>query len=201
MHVRVFLIRHGITKENSLGIYIGSRTDVPLCEDGKKDVEQKAEIIRTVIGKDPFKLTVSPMIRCRETAGILFPKHEISVQNDLREADFGRFEGKNYEQLNGDEEYQKWIDSNGKLPFPGGEYVEEFIQRSFNAFKCEIAKCEDADTLVVVAHGGTVMSVMSCLTDKDYYAFQVPNVDGYFAQLEIIEDTIKLLSYERIINS
>lgn len=39
-------------------------------------------------------LFVSPMLRCRESAKILFPKQSISVVSDLRECDFGRYENK-----------------------------------------------------------------------------------------------------------
>ena len=42
--------------------------------------------------------------------------------------------GKNYEELKDDPCYQKWIDSNGTLPFPGGESREQFIRRSMEGF-------------------------------------------------------------------
>ena len=48
--------------------------------------------------------------------------------------DFGQFEGKNYEELKDNPDYQKWIDSNGTLPFPGGESREQFIRRSMEGF-------------------------------------------------------------------
>ncbi len=48
--------------------------------------------------------------------------------------DFGQFEGKNYEELKDNPDYQKWIDSNGTLPFPGGEPREQFIRRSMEGF-------------------------------------------------------------------
>ena len=37
------------------------------------------------------------MLRCRESAKILFPKQSISVVSDLRECDFGRYENKNFD--------------------------------------------------------------------------------------------------------
>ena len=42
---------------------------------------------------------------------------------------FGSFEGKTYFDLNGNEDYQRWIDSGGTLPFPDGESRAEFITR------------------------------------------------------------------------
>ncbi len=63
---------------------------------------------------------VSPMLRCRQTAEILFPQIPQIEIDPWREMDFGEFEGKNYAQLNGDPRYQAWIDSGGTLAFPGG---------------------------------------------------------------------------------
>ena len=63
----------------------------------------------------------SPMQRCRESAQILFPDREKIEIPEWKEMNFGAFEGKNYEQLNGNPQYQAWIDSNGTLPFPEGE--------------------------------------------------------------------------------
>ena len=48
--------------------------------------------------------------------------------------DFGEFEGKNYIELQKDPNYQAWIDSNGTLPFPGGESREAFIKRCEQGF-------------------------------------------------------------------
>lgn len=36
---------------------------------------------------------------------------------DFRECDFGIFEGKNYEELKENRDYQRWLDSGGVLPF------------------------------------------------------------------------------------
>ena len=71
---------------------------------------------------------VSPMLRCRQTAEILFPQIPQIEIDPWREMDFGEFEGKNYAQLNGDLRYQAWIDSGGTLAFPGGESREAGIQ-------------------------------------------------------------------------
>ena len=62
----LILIRHGKTAGNLLGRYIGSRTDEPLCDEGREGLagKQLPEVER---------LYVSPMKRCVETAEILWP--------------------------------------------------------------------------------------------------------------------------------
>ena len=89
----VYLIRHGKTKGNLEGRYIGT-TDEPLCEEGKQSLMQMADAKKYPAVEALF---VSPMLRCRESAKILFPKQSISVVSDLRECDFGRYENKNFD--------------------------------------------------------------------------------------------------------
>ena len=126
----IILVRHGKTAGNLEGRYIGSRTDEPLCEEGIHALEEK---VREGTYPPVDLVYASPMIRCRQTAKILWPKFTDSSQiqyvQNLQECDFGAFENKNYQELSGNAEYQAWIDSNGTLPFPGGESNEAFRQR------------------------------------------------------------------------
>ena len=111
--LELMLIRHGMTAGNRLSRYIGRGTDEPLSEERKQRLSAYS-------GKLPQLVFVSPMLRCRQTAEILFPGCTLHVVEELAECDFGEFENKNYQELDGNEAYQKWIDSNGMLPFPGG---------------------------------------------------------------------------------
>lgn len=63
--IKIAMIRHGKTYGNTLGRYIGV-TDEPLCEEGKKELEQRT--------MDTVELLfVSPLKRCLETADVLYP--------------------------------------------------------------------------------------------------------------------------------
>mgnify|MGYP000603366522 CR=1 FL=1 len=103
------LIRHFATAGNLEKRYIGT-TDEPILPVAEIKKMPRAEIVLT-----------SPMIRCRQTAKLLYPEVEQTVWDGFRECDFGSFEGKNYQDLSGDPVYQAWIDSGGTLGFPGGE--------------------------------------------------------------------------------
>ena len=107
------LSRHGMTKGNQEKRYVGSRTDEPLCPEGILQLKQH---------RFPAAQAVysSPMRRCLETAAIIYPGLPVRIIPDFRECDFGAFEYRNYPELNGRDDYQKWIDSGGLLPFPGG---------------------------------------------------------------------------------
>ena len=109
--VELYLIRHGKTYGNTLGRYIGI-TDESLCTEG-------LEALRAVSHRYPKvdAVCTSPLKRCIETAGILWPDMEIQCFDKLRECDFGDFENKNYLELKDNPDYQAWVDSQGHARF------------------------------------------------------------------------------------
>lgn len=173
--LKIYLIRHGQTPGNKLSRYIGT-TDESLSEEGRDFLEKLDYPM-------PDALYVSPLLRCVETAGILFPEKEMHIIEELSECDFGEFENKNYKELSGNENYQKWIDSNGTLPFPGGESRENFKRRSLKGFQKAVAQCirEEVNTAALVIHGGTIMNIMEEYGDRQrtFYEWHVKNGGGY----------------------
>lgn len=203
----LYLIRHGKTAGNMEGRYVGS-TDEPLCEAGIAEVRacrcrmealysqvNKCDCVSKtddgyIVTKLPEKVYVSPMLRCIQTAEILFPGADRIAVSDFREMDFGQFEYKNYEELSGDARYQAFIDSGGHLDFPGAEPQQQFRQRVRNAFEqclettvqnrsgqnnegMEQVRLEENEafmadpvsdeprkSLIFVVHGGTIMAIL-----------------------------------------
>ena len=172
---KIIFIRHGKTEGNLRKAYIG-RTDESLCHEGISELEKKHYPAADII-------ISSPMKRCIETAEIIYPKVPVKIYDDLRECDFGDFEDKNYEQLNGDVNYQAWIDSGGKIPFPNGEAHENFTERCCNAFIKAVSENAD-DVIAFVVHGGTVMSVLERFGEpkKGYYDYMIKNGCGYVTE-------------------
>ena len=185
----LILIRHGKTAGNLLGRYIGSRTDEPLCDEGREGLagKQLPEVER---------LYVSPMKRCVETAEILWPgfdRKKMRKVTDLRECDFGDFENKNYKELSGNGDYQAWIDSNGTLPFPNGESMDAFKSRCLEAFARIVEDVSGAEQewiasgktgifrAGIVVHGGTIMAILEQYgyPKAAYFDYQVKNGCGY----------------------
>ena len=102
----------------------------------------------------------------------------VRILEDLRECDFGDFENKNYAELNGQPDYQAWIDSGGEMPFPNGERRAAFAERCVQAF--EQIRRQPTDC-AVIAHGGTLMAIMEqyALPAGSYFDFQVKNGEGF----------------------
>lgn len=188
MKLEVLLLRHGQTQGNLEKRYIG-KTDEPLLLDDTESM-RKISVFQKRLEQEGIagsqKLFVSPMLRCRQTAELLFPGQEQVVIDKLREMDFGRFEAKNYMELSADPAYQAWIDSDGRLPFPEGEDRECFIRRTMEGFRqmTEQAWRENCGQIAAVVHGGSIMAILSCLMQDDYFAYQVPNLAGYAFQYE-----------------
>lgn len=183
MKLEVLLLRHGQTQGNLEKRYIG-KTDEPLLMEDMERIQKVSSLQKRLKQENlvrPQKLFVSPMLRCRQTAELLFPEQEQVVIDKLREMDFGRFEAKNYMELSADPAYQAWIDSGGRLPFPEGEDRECFIRRTMDGFlqMTEQAWQENCGQIAAVVHGGSIMAILSGLMQDDYYAYQVPNLAGY----------------------
>ena len=54
------------------------------------------------------------------------------------------------------------------------------------------------DKAVAVVHGGTIMAVLSELTGREYFSFQVPNGGGYRTRIRRKQNTIEVLEIEQI---
>ena len=87
---RIHLLRHGKTLANEQGRFVG-RTDVPLSEDG---IAQLRDLSRNYEYPGVQKVYSSPLMRCVQTAEILYPAFEPVTIEGLREYDFGKYENK-----------------------------------------------------------------------------------------------------------
>lgn len=176
--MRIDLIRHGRTSGNLEKRYIGC-TDEPLCREGIAE-------LRDISYPPCGILFVSPMRRCIQTAKLLYPRVTPVVCIELRECDFGDFEGRNYKELSNDIRYQKWIDSGGNDPFPGGESPRKFRRRCVEGFLKCVSGVPEESAATFVVHGGTIMAVMErfALPHMSYFDWQTDNGHGYITEFD-----------------
>ncbi|MCF0121219.1 MAG: histidine phosphatase family protein [Oscillospiraceae bacterium] len=173
--MQITLIRHGSTEGNALRRYIGT-TDEPLSAAGIAEAE----------AFEAFpcdKVFVTPLLRTRQTARIIFPGAEQELIPGLREMDFGAFENRSADEMADDAEYRAWVDGMCLGRCPGGESKGEFCSRVCDAFERIVKrlaeeKCVDA---VFVLHGGTIMAIMErfAVPQRDYYSYHLGNC-GYY---------------------
>lgn len=154
---KLHLIRHGLTEGNLKGQYIG-RTELPVLPEGLTALKNLKDNIEY-----PFadKVYSSPMLRCRQTASVLYPGREITTVDELIEYDFGEFEGKQANELEHLDAYRDW--ASGKAAPPKGEDNIEFAKRlSLGIYRIVKDMMDnDLSEAAVIMHGGTIMTFLA----------------------------------------
>lgn len=183
--VDLYLFRHGYTRYNLEKRYQG-RTDLPLIQEETERIRPyRFETVQGAPGRrdeeSPAReaadaVYVSPALRARQTAALLFPGMEQIEIPEFREMDFGVFEGRSADEMASDPLYRSWIDSGCEDPVPGGESLAAFAGRVCARFRRLAMQAleEGRGRLLIVAHGGTQMAVMSGLRpgDRPYWSWQ-----------------------------
>ncbi len=92
---RLFLVRHGETAWSASGQHTG-RTDIPLNENG---IEQAERLGERLAGYTFALVLTSPLSRAYETCRIGGLADVAIVDPDLREWDYGEFEGRTTDEI------------------------------------------------------------------------------------------------------
>lgn len=177
--MKIELIRHGATQGTQRGCFNGS-TDDPLSENGKAELH--------AAGYKPQCVFVTPLLRTAQTAAILFPDVPQCAIPQLREMDFGVFEGKTETELQNDPDYKKWANSGYELPCPCGEQKKQFIARCKDAFVpiVDEALAQDWQHLTLVLHGGVLMALMQSFAQpvRDYFSWETLPGTGFLLDVQ-----------------
>lgn len=151
----VVLVRHGETAWNAEHRLQG-RADLPLSARGRWQV---AAITEVVARYAPTGVTVSPLLRARETAKLLGTAVEPEVDERWQEADLGVWEGRTREELVAEGgEYAAW--RAGAFVPAGAEPLADLDARVAGALLDLSARggCQ-----LVVTHGGPIRAACSTL--------------------------------------
>jgi alpha-ribazole phosphatase len=185
--VELVIMRHGTTTANEQRAYAG-KIDVPLTEQGEREALAAGvcEQVKTVY--------VSSLSRAKRTAELCFP-HAWQIEvDDLKEMDFGAFEGRSARDMEDDEEYRAWVDGFCEGRCPGGEQRSEFTERVARAVDHVVrdAMRNGLCRVVIVGHGGTIMAAMHAFTnsDRSYFEWRAGNCEGYRVRARILEGAL-----------
>ena len=185
--MEVIFIRHLPTPGNEKRQYIG-RTDEPLSDRAVTGFRERQGGLDAVSYPEIQCLTASPMKRCTRTAALIWPGVPIQTDPLLLECDFGRFEGKTYEELKDEPVYIRWMESGGMTPFPEVEPGETFRDRCEAGVRKWIRRWmeEGVNCAAFVVHGGTIMAALSRLAEGEhsFYDWQAGNGRGYSANVD-----------------
>lgn len=148
---RFIIVRHGHTKGTEKHRYYG-RIDMPLSRKGIRQIEK----LRWELKKIPIDLIYSsPLRRCLQTARILSNGARIEISKDLREIDFGDWEGLTLTQMqrHSPMRFNDWLNDFPNFKMPGGESVKNMIKR-VDRFWRHVKDRHNTGNILIVTHGG-----------------------------------------------
>lgn len=156
---RIHLLRHGKTLANEQGRFVG-RTDVPLSEDG---IAQLRDLSRNYEYPGVQKVYSSPLMRCVQTAEILYPAFEPVTIEGLREYDFGKYENKTAAELVDDTGFMEWIKNGTAADTMESMYdFERRIKIGFESVLKDMM-ANKLSSAAIITHGGVIMTLLAAL--------------------------------------
>ena len=172
----IWLMRHGETEWSASGAHT-SRTDLPLLPSG---VTQARELAPKIAWKRFALVLVSPMQRARETCRLAGLSANAQVTDDLKEWDYGQYEGLTTAEIRKDRpDWSLWRD--GVLDGETLDQVGARVQRV-------IDRCLESEGDVALFAHGHVLRILSAV-----WLGLVPRDGQYFA---LNTGTISVLGLE-----
>ena len=175
MSARLFTVRHGETEWSRDGRHTGL-TDIPLTDAGRA----AAEGLEPALRGQAFSLVLtSPLSRARDTASLAgFP--DAIVDDDLREWDYGDYEGRTTVDIRTERaDWFLWDDG-----VPNGESISDVAARCDRV----IAKARAADGDVLAFAHGHVLRVLA--------ARWIDQEPGFGRHLMLSPATVSILASE-----
>jgi probable phosphoglycerate mutase len=177
MNGSLWLVRHGETEWSLSGAHTG-RTDIPLTDAGRAAAEALG---RRLAGHRFALVLTSPLGRARETCRLAGFGGAAQVDPNLREWDYGDYEGRTTAEIRKDRPgWNLWTDG-----VPNGESIEQVAARADAVLACAAAVEGD---VALFAHG----HLLRILTA---HWLGLPPSDGRLFALATA--TISSLGYER----
>lgn len=160
LYFKLHLIRHGLTQGNLDGRYIGSGTDLPLCEEGRAQLAQLKARFAYPAAEVVF---ISPLLRATQTAELLYPGVRTLPLQDLREMAFGVFENRPITELAADPAFAAWMDPASQTVPEGAESREAFARRTDGMLMklFEFMIKSQIHEAACVTHGGVILNMMA----------------------------------------
>lgn len=205
MVTTLYLIRHGETIGAEIKRYKGS-IDVPLSENGVRQIEKTAELVVKHLGKETISAVYSSdLSRAVCSAEIIGKPFGIAPVKTpaIRERSFGLWEGMSFDEIRNayPVEFQAWSDNPLTHSPIGGESTIDVSSRVVKAID-EIIEKHKGKRIAVVAHGGVNRVILCRILGVPLE--NVFRIEQDFAALNIVEfwddypvvKAMNLLAYE-----
>lgn len=195
---KVIMVRHGQTTWNVEHKYQG-HSDIILSEEGIR----QAELAAKRLADEPIQAVyASDLSRAFKTAEIIAEGHRLPVSSlaELREINFGKWEGLTYEQI-----YASWpelikalYENPDESRIPGGETFRALKERAFHCLEALLDRHSN-ETILLVSHGGTIRTLLCAILNihlnhiwkikQDNTAVNVIEFEGNYPVIALLNDT------------
>lgn len=196
--MRILLARHGETPWNAAGRYQG-QIDIPLSETGMAQARKLGERLESV----PITHAASSQLsRAKATAEFALgeARHALlRIDERLQEIAHGQWEGLLAQEIaeRDPATFRAWRDAPQTVQMPGGESIQQVLERAWQGF---VSACEGLgaqDTLLLVAHDAVnrvlLCKILGLGLDRLWAFRQAPTT------LNLLEgDTVDSLSVVRL---
>ena len=200
MHVKLILIRHGETDWSHSRKYCGF-SDIPLNRRGRDQAQQFCRIFEK---EKVHKIYSSDMKRTLQFAKIIFKDMPVECLPELREINFGLFEGLTYQEIidRYSEVYTRWINNPFIVSIPGGESLEDLAGRVKMALT-KILSSNHRKRVAVFTHAGPIRIILGEILKLK--AGKIWNIEQDLANMSVIEfingrGNVRLLKGIRILD-
>jgi len=156
--MNLFLIRH--TKVDVEPRVCYGQTNVDVAPTFAVEAQKVKNEIRDI---NFDKVYSSPLKRCQKLSEFLF-NDDIILDDRLMELNFGDWEMQEWDKIT-DSEYHKWMNDYIETPCLNGESFLDLHQRVGNFI--EDLKKNNLENVAIVAHGGSIRSIILTITNKD----------------------------------
>ncbi len=176
MAQQIFLVRHGETEWSRSGQHTG-RTDIPLTAEG----QAQAQALRFFLRGSDLSVRTSPLVRARETCRLADFAETAVIDEDLREWDYGIYEGRTSLDIrNENPDWSIWLS-----PIPNGESLDQVADRARKV----ISRAVEAETSVALFGHGHILRILAACW------IGLPPLTGRYLALDTA--TVSVLGYER----
>ena len=159
---RLVLVRHGESDANSKERLVGSG-DPALSAEGREQM-QRARM--RLMGQVIDLVVASPARRAWQSVQVLTGGARARLEADLREIDFGRWEGRTLEELESADPvaFRQWRDGAPEFEYPNGELRASFRARVARGLERLLGS--PATSALVVSHKGVIRAIVEKLTGQ-----------------------------------
>lgn len=171
----VHLARHGQTAYNREGRFQG-HLPVPLDETGRRQAHELAE---AAARQSWASLWCSPLLRARQTAGVVAARIGLTPREDARfaETETGDWTDRSFADVHAEDPagFAAFQATAADFRFPGGESYAEHLLRVADGLR-DVRRTPGALPALVVCHGGSIrLALVAEHGDETARGRKIPN--------------------------